>query len=118
MLVDCGNCFFCIAAADIDDSPALPQLLNFKGRNKRKINISRVIGTQYTTFGTLLLVDRTGTRVAAITDKHRGDAERINIEILREWLAGSGEPVSWRTLTGVLRDADLNLLADDIEAAF
>ena len=49
--------------------------------------------------------------------KHRGDAEQINMEILEEWVNGRGkQPVSWVTLTEVLRDVELSELASDIEA--
>ena len=57
-----------------------------------------------------------------MVDKHRGDPERINTEILQEWLQNKhGErpcrPVSWRTLVEVLRDIKLGELARDIEEA-
>ena len=49
--------------------------------------------------------------------KHSNDAERINMEILEEWLVGRGkQPVTWATLVEVLRDIELSILADDIEA--
>ena len=49
--------------------------------------------------------------------KHLNDAERINTEILQEWLAGKGkQPVSWTTLIEVLHDIELTTLAREIEA--
>ena len=49
--------------------------------------------------------------------KHLNDAERINEEILEKWLVGKGkQPVTWATLVEVLRDIELSVLADDIEA--
>ena len=49
--------------------------------------------------------------------KHRGDVEQINMEILQEWVNGRGrQPVSWATLTDILRDVELNELASDIVA--
>ena len=49
--------------------------------------------------------------------KHRGDTEQINMEILEEWVSWRGrQPVSWATLTEVLRDVELSELASDIEA--
>ena len=64
-----------------------------------------------------LLDDRNGTRVNNIEHKHREDAERINTEILREWATGRGKkPVSWETLTEVLRDIEFSALASEIEA--
>ena len=64
-----------------------------------------------------LLDDPNGTRVNNIEHKHREDAERINTEILREWATGRGKkPVSWETLTEVLRGIELSALASEIEA--
>ena len=45
------------------------------------------------------------------------EIERINTEILREWVTGRGKkPVTWETLTEVLRDIELCALASEIEA--
>ena len=49
--------------------------------------------------------------------KHLNDPERINIEILQEWVTGRGkQPVTWTTLVEVLRDIELSVLAAEIEA--
>ena len=49
--------------------------------------------------------------------KHLNDAERINTEILQEWLTEKGkQPVTWTTLIEVLRDIELTALAGEIEA--
>jgi len=105
-----------IAICTVGSRPTLPELLNFHGR-KRKIKTAQEIGSQYTNFGIQLLEDETGAKIAAITDKHKGNAELINIEILQEWVSGRGKkPVSWRTLIEVLGDTGLSVLADDVEA--
>ena len=105
-----------IIICTVGNRPTLPELLSFHGR-KRTIDITEEIGTKYMKFGILLLKDKSGVKVTAIKQKHQGDAEQINIEILQEWLAGRGkEPVSWRTLIEVLRKTGLGALADDIEA--
>ena len=70
------------------------------GTNER-INIIREIGTNYHSLGTHLLQDKTGARVANISENRR--PEEATREILRQWLEGSGqEPVTWRTLTEAL----------------
>ena len=44
-------------------------------------------------------------------------AEEINKEILEQWITGRGKhPVTWKTLTEVLRDIALTTLAEEIEA--
>ena len=98
------------------DCPTLLECIRFRGR-ERRINIPQEIGLGYYIFGILLLDDPNGTRVNNIERKHREDAERINTEILREWVTGGGKkPVTWETLTDVLRDIGLGTLASEIEA--
>ena len=49
--------------------------------------------------------------------KNLNDPERINTEILQEWLTGSGkQPVNWTTLVEILHDIKLPTLAGEIEA--
>ena len=91
------------------------ECITFQGR-ERTINITREIGSNYSQFGILLLNDPNGTRVSNIEDKHRGDTVQINTEILQEWATGRGKtPVSWQTLTEVLRHIELCALASEIE---
>ena len=45
------------------------------------------------------------------------DAEKVNVTILEEWIAGRGKhPVTWETLIATMRDAELNVLAGEIAA--
>ena len=81
------------------------------------VNIPIEIGTKYGQFGSVLLDDRSGLRVKVMANKFYYDAERINTEILHDWLSGRGvQPVTWTTLSEVLRDIKLPNLAGDIEA--
>ena len=93
------------------NKPTLPELLKFK--------IPEKISIKYFQFGTFLLDDTDGSRVETVAHKHSNDAERINIEVLKQWLTGRGkQPVTWAILVEVLRDIKLSTLADDIEAIF
>ena len=86
----------------------------FQGR-QRTINIPQEIGPNCYYFGLHLLDDPNGTRVKNIERDYR-ETERINTEILREWVTGRGKkPVTWETLTEVLRDIELGTLASKIE---
>ena len=97
--------------------PTLPELLKFTCTDKRAVNIPIEIATKYVQFGTFLLDDRNGSRVKIMAHKLLNDAERINSEILQEWLTGRGkQPVTWATLVEVLRDIELSTLATEIEA--
>ena len=71
---------------------------------------------RYYTFGVLLLNDKMGNRVNIIEDECRGKPERIVMSILQGWLAGKGLPVTWKSLIKTLRDTDLSVLAEQIEA--
>ena len=91
------------------------ELCAFPG-DKEDIDIPEQIGTKYTRFGVFLLNDPTGVRVEAIKKKHE-DAAEINLEILQEWLKGSGKtPVTWKTLVDVLFKIGLTKLADNIKS--
>ena len=97
------------------DCPTVLDCITFQGR-ERTINIPGEIGSNYSQFGILLLNDPNGTRVSNIKYKHRGDAVQINTEILQEWATRRGKkPVSWKTLTEVLRNIGLGALASEIE---
>ena len=91
-------------------------LLKFPGK-RGKINIPEQIGKNYTTFGTFLLKDDNGTIIPGIESAKMHNVTEINKTILQNWIGGKGEePFTWDTLVKCLRDADLNGLANDIEA--
>ena len=97
---------FCIVIAD---HPTVVECIRF--------NIAQEIGTKYMEFGILLLEDTTGGRLHNMEQQCRENAEKINLEILYEWINGKGKlPVSWETLTEVLHDIELFTLASEIEA--
>ena len=72
---------------------------------------------KYEPFGTLLLNDETGDKIAVMREKFMRDPEKITLEVLREWLAGKGVEVSWESLIATLRKIKLQLMADQIQIA-
>ena len=99
---------------DQADRPTLAECVWFPGREGSIVNIPQEIGTKYYEFGLFLLED---DRIRAIAYKHMNDAEQINCEVLRQWIADKGKhPVTWKTLCEVLRDIELYTLAGEIEA--
>ena len=82
-----------------------------------KLNVPEQVGTHFQKFGTLLLEDKTGTKVDNIEDELHGRPERINRRILQYWLQGKGLPVTWATLIHTLRACSLNGLADQIQTS-
>lgn len=102
----------------LEQRPSLNDLLKFPCKG-RSVNIITQIGANYARFGILLLNDEMGTKLTAITIKHKNDAKQINMEILLEWLQGRGKiPVTWQTLVEVLQDTGLAKLAKDIFLLF
>ena len=105
-----------------DDEPTLLELLCFDSKTRECVNkkgdsidIIDEVGTKYQMFGILLLEDKTGAHVRSLIKKYHEDSESINLEIVQEWLQGRGaKPVSWRTLTRILKAVKLNVLAQDI----
>ena len=88
----------------------MPELLRLRVHQQVAANYN------YFTFGILLLNDKTGGRMNIIEDECRGKPERIVLRILQEWLEGKGLPVTWESLIQTLRDTDLSVLAEQIEA--
>ncbi len=81
-----------------------------------KINVSERIGVNYQTFGFFILDDETGARVAAITMQCFHNPVLCATEILSQWLQGKGvQERTWGKLVEILRDLDMNTLAEDIE---
>ena len=105
---------FIISFFIVGKRPNLPHLISFPGR-RGKINIPQQIGAKYLMFGVLLLNDETGAKVSAIVAKYHGDAEQINLEILKLWIKGNGKPLNWDKLIGVLKDIGLSTLAGDLQ---
>ena len=98
-----------------DDQPTLLELLCFDSKTRECVNIIDEVGVKYQMFGILLLEDKTGAHVRSLIKKHHEDSESINLEIVQEWLQGRGaKPVSWRTLTRILKAVKLTVLAQDI----
>ena len=76
------------------------------GKSGGHINIPQQIGTNYFPFGVLLLNNETGAEVNAIATKQREDAEQINLQFLRLWIGGKGQPLRWDTLIKSWRQLD------------
>ena len=88
----------------------MPELLRLRIHQRVAANYN------YFSFGIFLLNDKTGSQMSIIEDECRGKLERIVLRILQEWLEGKGLPVTWESLIQTLRDTDLSVLAEQIEA--
>ena len=91
--------------------PTIPEIL--------RLEVPQGVGANYTTFGVLLLNDKTGSRVRALRMECLGVPEDVTLRVLQEWLEGKGlEPVTWETLIQTLRDSGLSSLADHIRLEY
>ena len=107
----------CLSYFHTDSQPTL-QWFNGLPTKAGLVSVRTEIGTKYFDFGVHLLDDTTGSKIQAMEKEFHNNAAEINQRIFMEWLQGSGiRPVSWQTLVGVLRDIQLNTLADKIECA-
>ena len=62
-----------------------------------------------------LLDDDNCDIVEDLEEKYHHDPVKIITNIYKKWISGTGrKPVTWQTLVGVLRDIELNSLADEI----
>ena len=86
----------------IDKPPSLTELL--------QVEIPLLVGKNYEPFGIRLLDDRSGKRVEVIMDNHRGNAEGITTQILKEWI--NEKPQTWKTLILTLRECNIADLTD------
>ena len=71
----------------------------------------------YKTFGTFLLNDKRGNLVDNIKKACQGEPEDIVMKILQEWVGGRGAALTWDTLVKTLRDCELTVLADEVQAS-
>ena len=105
------------AVRSLDSKPTLPELFYLE-TSSGSVNIVKQIGTHYSRLGPLLLSDDMGAVTSAIIVQYQRDADAINQEILTRWLQGQGkQPVTWSTLTDVMRDVGLSDLARLIKEA-
>ena len=97
----------------MNERPNLVELMDF---GKNHVNFIEGIGERYDNFGIKLLEDKDGSKMGAIKDDERR-AEAINRRVLTKWIRGDGrKPTSWATLTTVLDECNLSVLADHIRS--
>ena len=81
------------------------------------IDLPSRVGPKIKPFGTYLLRDNLGDKMANITESCRENPEKMAMEVLRRWLQGKGVEVSWESLIATLRKSKLKLMADQIQIA-
>ena len=93
----------------------LLNISEFKLKTGKTINILNRITVGYDDFGTKLLNDTDGNKMAVIKNDTLGNAAKIKRKIIEEWIRGGGRrPVSWKTLATVIEIMEYVDLAKDI----
>ena len=93
----------------------LPSMVD--GENKR-LNIVQRTASHCAELAMHLLYDVNFDTIASLEVRFYHNPERIATAVYMNWISGTGrKPISWQTLIGVLRDIQLNSLADEIETA-
>ena len=97
--------------------PTLPLLQRFPTKSGDVTKIIERIGTSNHDLGICLLNDDYGTTTADTEAQYKHDPPTRTTEaILQKWLQGTGRtPQNWDTLITVLREIELNTLAQEIE---
>ena len=109
--------------AVFNERPSMVELRHLKLHkvshdDEKSFDIAERIGLSYKKVGGELLEDSGGNRVEIIWTNNFHKVVDTNVDILKEWLKGSGKrPVTWRTLIQVLEKYGEVELAQDIRKA-
>ena len=88
------------------------------GAKRKNHNIIQRTSTCYTNLAMYLLDDDNCEIVDSLKEKCHGDPVEITRAVYKKWIFGTGrQPVTWQTLVDVLREIQLNSLAEEIEIA-
>ena len=99
-----------------DQKPTLCQLKLLKSPSGKKVDIIATVAAHWQDFGYLLDFDETGHTIDRIAREHQLRPIDCCTAMLREWLEGRGrQPATWATLIDLLKDADMNYLAQQLE---
>ena len=80
------------------------------------MEIIATVAAHWQDFGYLLDFDGTGRTIDRIAREHQLRPIDCCAAMLREWLEGRGrQPATWATLIDLLKDADINDLAQQLE---
>ena len=92
-------------------------LSNLKNKSGEKISIINKVAPCWSQFAAQLDFDREGSCIQTIEKKCHWDPVACCEEMMKLWLKGKGsrQPVTWKLVVEILRDTDLNVLANQIE---
>ena len=85
---------------------------------RKNLSIIQRTSTSYTKLGMHLLDDDNCDIVEGLEEKYHHDPVKIVTAVYKMWVSGTGrKPTTWQTLMCVLRERELNIVADNIKYA-
>ena len=92
------------------------QLTLLKSSCGHKVEIIKTIASKWKKFGIHFDFDEQGHILDTIAEKYPRDPIGCCTEMMKTWLEGRGrQPVTWATLTELLKDNEYNDLAQQLE---
>ena len=92
------------------------QLTYMVAPSGKEVRIIKNVSAKWKKVGTLFNFDPTGYTVDLIDSRHPSDPEAGCTDMMKVWLGGRGrQPATWATLVEVLKNAEFNTLADEVE---
>ena len=102
-----------------DATPTLGKLSVLRTARGKKIKIIERVTPKWQRLGDQLEFDIRGAKLELIKTAHPNDPVACCRAMFQHWLEGNGvKPCSWRKLIEVLEDCDLEVLAEEVEAAY
>ena len=92
------------------------QLTLLKSPSGKRVEIIKAIAPDWSRFGIHFDFDETGQTLKCIAKEHPFNPIDCCTQMMREWLEGRGrQPATWATLIDLLKDAEMNDLAQQVE---
>ncbi len=82
----------------------------------KRVEIIKTIAPHWNKFGIYFDFDETGLTLDCIAKKHSFNPIDCCTQMMKEWLEGRGrQPATWATLIDLLKDAEMNDFAQQLE---
>ena len=99
-----------------DMQPTIKQLTLLKSSCGQRLEIIKTIAPKWKKFGIHFDFDEQGHTLDIIGKNHSLDSTECCTEMMKKWLEGMGrQPATWATLIELLKDAEYNDLAHQVE---
>ena len=99
-----------------DTQPTLLQLTYMVAPSGKEVRIIKNIAAKWKEVGALFNFDPTGYTIDLIDTHNQSKPMACCTDTMKVWLGGRGrKPISWATLVEVLRNAEFNVLADEVD---